>query len=276
MAKSPIHGPSDTPWHIDYVLMDPKDTRRDKRRCIYFKSTAQEYNYCTCKHGTCWGSTHCREYRETFPKQELQEQQEERTEVKQYAQELATQASSERRSIVEDGDTVYLSDTKTREEFTITINLHSEKELAKIVPMLVGKHSGDRVSCNNITYRITSIKKADTSVSNTNTDIGKTTSSANTSSIRISHTSGVGTVIGKISSPGKMTVYRLQGVWTHCPADGKILVNTLLECRTKNGRTRQIYFRYCATCRRYFTDEKVPTASINLSLFDLVVMPFRR
>ena len=37
---------SGQPWHIGYLKMNENDTRRDKRKCIYFLKNESYSNYC--------------------------------------------------------------------------------------------------------------------------------------------------------------------------------------------------------------------------------------
>ena len=50
-----------TAIHIEYLHMQEDDSRRDKRRCIHYRSTN---NFCAKDMGKCLGSSHCKKYRE--------------------------------------------------------------------------------------------------------------------------------------------------------------------------------------------------------------------
>ena len=52
------------PWHVGYLKMDENDTRRDKRRCMYFLKDESHKNYCQKKFERCIGSSHCPYYKE--------------------------------------------------------------------------------------------------------------------------------------------------------------------------------------------------------------------
>ena len=63
------------PWHVGYLKMDEDDTRRHKRRCIYY---LQNNNCRKC--GMCGGSSHCSFYKESATKQLNQNQNRQQTE----------------------------------------------------------------------------------------------------------------------------------------------------------------------------------------------------
>lgn len=48
-----------TPCHSEYLKMKSGDTRRDKRRCIYYEKTEK---WCSHNDFVCPGSTHCDDY----------------------------------------------------------------------------------------------------------------------------------------------------------------------------------------------------------------------
>lgn len=52
------------PWHIGYLKMDEFDSKRDKRRCIYFFRDEYNKNYCKKNFMNCIGSSHCSNYEE--------------------------------------------------------------------------------------------------------------------------------------------------------------------------------------------------------------------
>lgn len=52
------------PWHIEYLKMDENDSRRDKRRCIYFERNTTYNSYCKRNGGKCVSSSHCQDYSE--------------------------------------------------------------------------------------------------------------------------------------------------------------------------------------------------------------------
>ena len=54
----------DTPYHIGYLKMDENDSRRDKRRCIYFERNENCSSYCRRNSVRCPGSSHCQFYNE--------------------------------------------------------------------------------------------------------------------------------------------------------------------------------------------------------------------
>lgn len=59
MAKSDLGKLQGSPWHVGYVRMKENDSRRDKRRCLYYHS---EENYCSRYGAKCHGSSHCSQY----------------------------------------------------------------------------------------------------------------------------------------------------------------------------------------------------------------------
>ena len=77
MAKKQKENLSGFPWHIGYVTMDDFDSRRDKRRCVYYVDESKEkdkiygeikVNYCRIAGVRCKGSSHCRDYKEVGEK----------------------------------------------------------------------------------------------------------------------------------------------------------------------------------------------------------------
>ena len=48
------------PWHVEFLTMDENDTRRHKKRCVYYSQN----NSCRKNCGTCIGSSHCSYYKE--------------------------------------------------------------------------------------------------------------------------------------------------------------------------------------------------------------------
>lgn len=74
MANKQKENLSGFPWHIGFVTMDDFDSRRDKRRCIYYvnekesESIKPKKNYCKIAGMRCKGSSHCSDYREVDEK----------------------------------------------------------------------------------------------------------------------------------------------------------------------------------------------------------------
>ena len=56
----------DTPYHIGYVKMTENDSRRDKRRCIYFERNDVSNSFCKYIYCRCPGSSHCKYYNENI------------------------------------------------------------------------------------------------------------------------------------------------------------------------------------------------------------------
>lgn len=52
----------DTPWHIGYAKMKKNDTRRDKRKCIYYADETCNSTSFGCYGLRCSGSSHCMYY----------------------------------------------------------------------------------------------------------------------------------------------------------------------------------------------------------------------
>ena len=57
------------PWHVGFLKMAEDDTRRHKRRCIYYVR-----ENCCRKCGICVGSSHCSFYKESAVKQSSRQQ----------------------------------------------------------------------------------------------------------------------------------------------------------------------------------------------------------
>ena len=53
------------PWHVEFLKMDENDTRRHKKRCVYYSQN----NSCRKNCGACIGSSHCPYYKESGAKQ---------------------------------------------------------------------------------------------------------------------------------------------------------------------------------------------------------------
>ena len=64
MKKKMLREMMDTPYHIGYVKMDEKDSRRDKRRCIYFETREECKSFCIYSYAKCISSSHCKYYKE--------------------------------------------------------------------------------------------------------------------------------------------------------------------------------------------------------------------
>lgn len=59
MAKSELGKLQGSPWHVGYIKMKENDSRRDKRKCTYYRP---EENYCSRFNEKCRGSSHCGQY----------------------------------------------------------------------------------------------------------------------------------------------------------------------------------------------------------------------
>ena len=66
MKRKMLREMFDTPYHIGYVKMDEFDSRRDKRRCIYFTRNEIHKSYCMYISSRCPGSSHCKFYDENI------------------------------------------------------------------------------------------------------------------------------------------------------------------------------------------------------------------
>ena len=66
------------PWHVEILTMAEGDTRRHKKRCVYYSQN----NYCRKICGNCFGSSHCSYYKESGAKQ-LSRQQIDRQQIEE-------------------------------------------------------------------------------------------------------------------------------------------------------------------------------------------------
>lgn len=58
------YGINGTPWVIIDITKDPRDERRHKTRCKYFKHLCKKEGYCSVQHFKCIGSARCDFYEE--------------------------------------------------------------------------------------------------------------------------------------------------------------------------------------------------------------------
>ena len=59
------------PWHVGYLKKDEDDPRRHKSRCVYFSRDDSRKGHCARRSGTCIGSAHCQDYKETVAEKEV-------------------------------------------------------------------------------------------------------------------------------------------------------------------------------------------------------------
>ena len=280
MAKSPIHGISDTPWHVEYIHMDEKDARRDKRRCIYFQSDEDTYNHCSFSHSVCMGSTYCKHYKENREAQRAKQQ--ERQKLVKDAQ-MMTISPKDIANTVCYGDTVRLQDTLTKEMFAVDIEQFVKKEkLAAIVPALVGKHLNEQVSFKRHTYQIVSIFKPEVAndcafdlpkrerINGTAKEDYKEKTTVNVIKTKVP---GMPTVTVRKKVPVKDTfkAWIIEDYARYCRIDLTELCTRNVPVKKKRGGSQNLKLLYCPCCDRYFIHAVYEDSSVNLKDFDIVI-----
>ena len=117
----------DTPYHIGYLKMNENDSRRDKRRCIYFERNDISDSYCKKSLVKCISSSHCQYYNENIEDidkisktDELIRELEAINKHKKYQQELNQKRSQKIKEL--DSKTKYLKGRKLISEESIQCN----------------------------------------------------------------------------------------------------------------------------------------------------------
>ncbi len=282
MPKSPIHGITDTPWHVDYIRMDEKDARRNKRRCIYFQSDEETYNHCSFSHSVCMGSTHCKHYKED--PEVLKAKQRERRKLVKDAQ-MMTISPKDRSIMVDYGDDVWLRDLLTNDTLSVTIERSEKKDkLAAIVPVLVGKHLHEHVSFRSDSYQIISVKKPAVAsdlafvlpqrvgINGASRKTRKKTKKKSTNVIK-TKTPGAPTVTVREEAPVSDTVkaWIVEDYARYCRIDLTEMCTLKVPVKRKDGQWQKLKFLYCPCCDRYFTHAVYEDPSVDMKDFDIEI-----
>ena len=149
MAEKKLGGLAGTPWHVGYVTKEEDDPRRDRRRCQHYST---KNGHCSVN-VLCYGSAHCRQYRERAVEHKKEKARKESVGWKSASLYIRDPG------IVQILDDVVLYCFDDSKEHTLHIDREPENQ-PPLAKACLSRKKGDAVEHNGYRYRIVQIKKA--------------------------------------------------------------------------------------------------------------------